>query len=113
MSRKGMFGMEKNYQALRAKSFALRQKALDMVYRAKTGHIGGDFSVCDILNVLYNSQMNVTPENFDKPGHDHLILSKGHSVEARAFFRNRIWRHFLSLAPNISAIPTTKSMVLK
>ena len=56
MSRKGMFGMEKNYQALRAKSFALRQKALDMVYRAKTGHIGGDFSVCDILNVLYNSQ---------------------------------------------------------
>lgn len=68
MSRKGMFGMEKNYQALRAKSFALRQKALDMVYRAKTGHIGGDFSVCDILNVLYNSQMNVTPENFDKPG---------------------------------------------
>ena len=26
--------MEKNYQALRAKSFALRQKALDMVYRA-------------------------------------------------------------------------------
>ena len=77
MSRKGMFGMEKNYQALRAKSFALRQKALDMVYRAKTGHIGGDFSVCDILNVLYNSQMNVTPENFDKPGHDHLILSKG------------------------------------
>ena len=82
MSRKGMFGMEKNYQALRAKSFALRQKALDMVYRAKTGHIGGDFSVCDILYVLYNSQMNVTPENFDKPGHDHLILSKGHSVEA-------------------------------
>ena len=76
--------------------------------------------MCDILNVLYNSQMNVTPENFNKPGHDHLILSKGHSVEAlysvlcdKGFFRNRIWRHFLSLAPNISAIPTTKSMVLK
>ena len=39
---------------LQAKSYALRLRVLDMVYRAKTGHIGGDFSVCDILNVLYN-----------------------------------------------------------
>ena len=26
--------------------------------------------------------MNVTPSNFSTPGHDHFIMSKGHSVEA-------------------------------
>ena len=67
---------------LQAKSFALRRTVLEIVYRAKTGHIGGDFSVCDILNVLYNRVMNVTPETYGKPGCDHFILSKGHSVEA-------------------------------
>ena len=67
---------------LQAKSYALRLRVLDMVYRAKTGHIGGDFSVCDILNVLYNRVMDVTPENFSTVDHDHFILSKGHSVEA-------------------------------
>lgn len=74
--------MEQKYKALQAKSFALRQGILRMIYRAKTGHIGGDFSVCDILNVLYNSVMDVTPENFDQPEHDRFVLSKGHSVEA-------------------------------
>ncbi len=67
---------------LQAKSFALRLDVLDMVYRAKTGHIGGDFSVCDILNVLYNRVMDVTPQNFSSVDHDHFILSKGHCVEA-------------------------------
>lgn len=67
---------------LKKKSFSLRLDILDMIYRAKTGHIGGDFSVCDILNVLYNKVMNITPENFSTSNHDHFILSKGHSVEA-------------------------------
>ena len=67
---------------LQAKSYDLRLRVLDMLYRAKTGHIGGDFSVCDILNVLYNRVMDVTPENFSTVDHDHFILSKGHSVEA-------------------------------
>lgn len=67
---------------LKAKSYALRRDILDMVYHAKTGHIGGDFSVCDILTVLYHSVLRVTPENFSERDHDRLILSKGHTVEA-------------------------------
>ena len=74
--------MEKDYLEIRRKSCRLRRSVLDMVYRAKTGHIGGDYSVCDILNVLYNLQMNITPATFGKKGTDHLILSKGHSVES-------------------------------
>lgn len=67
---------------LKAKSFSLRRDVLEIIYRAKAGHIGGDFSVCDILNVLFNHVMNITPENFSSPDHDRFVLSKGHCVEA-------------------------------
>ncbi len=55
---------------------------LDIVYHSKAGHIGGDLSVIDILNVLYNKHMDITPGNFGSNDRDHFILSKGHSVEA-------------------------------
>lgn len=65
-----------------AKSFELRKRVLDMIYNAKTGHIGGDFSVMEILVTLYYREMNVSPEKFNSPDRDLFILSKGHSVEA-------------------------------
>lgn len=64
------------------KSMELRKDILTMVYRAKSGHIGGDFSVVDILISLYCDQMNISPENVNDPKRDKFILSKGHSVEA-------------------------------
>jgi transketolase len=67
---------------LRKKSWRLRRIILDTVYAAKAGHIGGDFSVCDILNALYNRHMKVSPETWNDPERDRFILSKGHSVEA-------------------------------
>lgn len=63
-------------------SFELRKNVLDMIYKAKTGHIGGDFSVIDILTTLYFKQMNISPENMDDEDRDRFVLSKGHSVEA-------------------------------
>lgn len=67
---------------LKAKSAALRRDILDIVYSVKSGHIGGDMSVVDILNVLYNAVMDITPENFESSDRDHFLLSKGHCVEA-------------------------------
>ena len=67
---------------LTAESFEIRQDILDIIYRSKAGHIGGDFSVCDILTALYYGQMNVSPENIHDPNRDRFVLSKGHSVEA-------------------------------
>lgn len=64
------------------KSKLLRQQILTTVFHAGCGHIGGDLSVCDILNVLYNRHMNLSPENWASPSRDHFILSKGHAVEA-------------------------------
>jgi len=71
-----------DYNALTAKSFALRRDVLDMIYRSKVGHIGGDFSVMDILVTLYNIHMNISPAKADDPARDRFILSKGHSVAA-------------------------------
>lgn len=67
---------------LKAKTFEFRKDVLDMIYRAKTGHIGGDFSVMDILVSLYFKQMNIGPENMEDADRDRFILSKGHSVES-------------------------------
>ena len=100
---------------LKAKSFALRKDILDMVYSAKTGHIGGDFSVCDILNVLYNRQMNLTPENFSSKGCDHFILSKGHSVEAlyavladKGFFSKELLKTYSQFGSDFIGHPNNK-----
>jgi transketolase len=60
----------------------LRKAVLDMIYKAKTGHIGGDFSVMDILVALYFSELNSSPENQENSSRDRFVMSKGHSVEA-------------------------------
>lgn len=63
-------------------AYEMRKDVLDMIYRAGTGHIGGDFSVMEILTDLYFRQMNISPENVDDPDRDRFVLSKGHSVES-------------------------------
>lgn len=69
-------------KALKAKSFELRKDVVEMIRNAKAGHIGGDFSVMDILVDLYMRQMNISTENMDDPNRDYFVMSKGHSVEA-------------------------------
>lgn len=68
--------------ALTRKSWQLRKNILEEVYESSSGHVGGDLSVIDILNVLYNEVMDITPENFTSRDRDHFLLSKGHCVDA-------------------------------
>lgn len=72
----------KRANELAVKAMELREVVLEMVKRSGGGHIGGDFSVMEILVALYFSQMNVSPENMDDPDRDMFVMSKGHSVEA-------------------------------
>lgn len=67
---------------LRLKSIQYRRTVLEIIKQANAGHTGGSLSCVDILNVLYNHVMNVTPANFHDPDHDRYVQSKGHSVEA-------------------------------
>jgi transketolase len=67
---------------LALKSIHLRKKALKEIFDAGAGHTGGSLSCLDILNVLYNRILNVSPEKFLNPNRDRYVQSKGHSVEA-------------------------------
>ena len=69
-------------RALRRKSIHYRKTILDIIKQANAGHTGGSLSCIDILNVLYNHVMNISPANADDPNRDRYVQSKGNSVEA-------------------------------
>lgn len=67
---------------LAKRSIEYRKKILKYIFYANAGHTGGSLSCIDILNVLYNHVLNISPGNFNSPERDRYIQSKGHSVEA-------------------------------
>lgn len=67
---------------LKALAYEMRERTIDIIVEGKTGHIGGDMSVMEILTELYFEQMNISPENMDDPNRDKFVMSKGHSMEA-------------------------------
>lgn len=67
---------------LARKSLQYRRDILRWIKHAGAGHTGGSLSCTDILNVLYNRVLRVTPETFSSPTRDRYVQSKGHSVEA-------------------------------
>jgi transketolase len=68
--------------SLPLKSLRYRRKILEIIKHAGAGHTGGGLSCIDILNVLYNRILRVSPANFTDPRRDRYIQSKGHCVEA-------------------------------
>lgn len=60
----------------------LRITGLKMVQNAHSGHIGGAFSLSEIMAVLYFEKMNIRPEEPDWEDRDRFVLSKGHATVA-------------------------------
>lgn len=62
-------------------STLMRLRILELAYRAGSNgaHIGGSLSLVEILQVLYNHNLDLTPSN---PNRDRVILSKGHGALA-------------------------------
>jgi transketolase len=50
-----------------------------MVYGSKSGHIGGAFSIAEILTCLYFHELRLNPEDPEWPDRDRLVFSKGHA----------------------------------
>ncbi len=67
---------------LTLKSLRYRRSMLRWIKQAGAGHTGGGLSCMDILNVLYNRILRVSPATFTDPNRDRYIQSKGHCVEA-------------------------------
>jgi len=72
--------MENNHS--KKKSLEYRKTLLEIIYKSGAGHTGGGLSCIDILNVLYNNILDITPENFHSFNRNRYIQSKGHCVEA-------------------------------
>ncbi|MEV6494000.1 transketolase [Actinoplanes sp. NPDC051633] len=73
---------EQRREMLRRRANQSRTTDLEMVGRAKLGHVGGDMSVLDILTTLYFGVLRVDPEKPDWPDRDRFVLSKGHTAGA-------------------------------
>lgn len=59
-----------------------RRRLVEVVYKAKAGHIGGDLSCLNVLTVLYFEAMQVNPRFPKDEKRDRFVMSKGHCVEA-------------------------------
>lgn len=64
---------------IRKKANWIRRRSFKMVYEAKQGHPGGDFSAADIVATLYFGVMRFNPEVPNDPNRDRFIMSKGHA----------------------------------
>jgi len=64
---------------LSLRAYEYRTQVLRMVYGRKSGHIGGAFSIAEILTALYFHQLRLDPENPGWEDRDRLVFSKGHA----------------------------------
>ncbi len=74
--------MSVDQKFLEKKSLEYRRTIIEIIYNSGAGHTGGSLSCIDILNVLYNGFLEITPNNFKDIERNNYIHSKGHSVEA-------------------------------
>jgi len=68
-----------DYGMLRRKAHEIRTLTLETIGHVGKGHLGGCMSLCEVMSVLYFSQMNVRPEDPQWKHRDRFILSKGHA----------------------------------
>jgi transketolase len=69
---------EQVVNSLARKAQELRIVALHEVYEAQSGHLGGSFSVAEILTALYFHQACLNPADPHDRSRDRVIVSKGH-----------------------------------
>ena len=104
-------------EAKRARELAVlaargRILAMEMVYRAASGHIGGSLSAMDVLIDLYFSILRVNPAQPKDPERDRFVLSKGHCTPAlyavlalRGYFPKEELELFRSIEGHLSGHP--------
>lgn len=71
--------MAQRVEAVTRQARQIRPHIVEMVYLAKSGHIGGSLSATDIVTALYWDLMRIDPARPDWPDRDRFILSKGHA----------------------------------
>jgi transketolase len=80
---------------LRSRATRIRRSVIEMIGRARMGHIGGDLSVTDILATLFFGVLKLDPTEPRAAARDRFILSKGHC--SAALYATLAHRGFLPL----------------
>lgn len=100
---------------LKIQATKIRMRTWEMIYKAGTGHTGGDFSIADILTVLYFKILNVDPKDPNNSYRDIYIQSKGHAAEVlwttlalRGYFDEEILDTYYQLESPLIGHPTNK-----
>ena len=63
-------------------AYEIRRLTVEMITWGQWGHIGGSFSIAEILSVLYFEVMGVDPAEPRWEDRDRLVLSKAHASPA-------------------------------
>jgi transketolase len=63
-------------------AYQIRRLSVEMITYGRWGHIGGSFSMAELLAALYFHHMRIDPENPGWEGRDRLVLSKAHGSPA-------------------------------
>lgn len=69
-----------NELELQKMAVEVRKGVVTAVHSAKSGHPGGSLSAADIYTYLFFEELNIDPQNPDKPDRDRFVLSKGHTA---------------------------------
>ena len=95
----------------------IRKSIVEMIYHSKSGHPGGSLSAVDILNYLYNKEMNIDPHNPKDPHRDRFVLSKGHAAPVlyatlaeRGFFDKSLLSTLRKLDSPLQGHPDSKKV---
>jgi transketolase len=67
---------------IRDNALWIRRRSFQMVYEARLGHPGGDFSAADILAALYFGVLRYDATQPTSPDRDRFVMSKGHCTGA-------------------------------
>ncbi len=92
---------KKEIERLEEMAYQIRRLSIEMITYSQWGHIGGAFSIAELLSVLYFREMKLDPVQPQMESRDRLILSKAHaspalyaSLELRGFIpRNTIYSY--------------------
>jgi len=63
-------------------AYQIRRLSVEMITYGRWGHIGGSFSLAELLAALYFNAMRVKPDDPHWPDRDRIILSKAHASPA-------------------------------
>ena len=72
--------MSRSEKELYRTAWQLRERTVEMVHNAKTGHAAPCMSIAEIMSVLYFDELRLRPEEPRWPDRDRFVLSKGHAA---------------------------------